>query len=252
MQNLVITDAGRELIAQMLAERTAVTFTRICTSDWDYSTEDLKSLTGMQEIRQEVPISQIVKQDSARVEVMGAVDNRQLAEGYYIRAVGLYAKGEAGEELLYAVSISEHPDYMPAFGGSTLSGVTFRLLTRVGQTDQVITDINPGVYVSVGQFQEHIAAAVQTETGVHGLRYFNGQLEVQGADGSWRCVMGESLTESVSLIQGEVNQLQARVDRLEDMMINDVTKNPYLITFESLTGIVAEGVWNAGQRRIEF
>ena len=35
MQNLVITDAGRELIAQMLAERTAVTFTRICTSDWE-------------------------------------------------------------------------------------------------------------------------------------------------------------------------------------------------------------------------
>ena len=96
MQNLVITDAGRELIAQMLAERTAVTFTRICTSDWDYSAKDLKSLTGMQEIRQEVPISQIVKQDSATVEVMGAVDNRQLAEGYYIRAVGLYAKGEAG------------------------------------------------------------------------------------------------------------------------------------------------------------
>ena len=49
-----------------------------------------------------------------------------------------------------------------------------------------------------------------------------------------------------------MQQLGARVGRLEDMMLNDITGNPYIITFESLDDLVVTGVWNQAQQRIEF
>lgn len=46
--------------------------------------------------------------------------------------------------------------------------------------------------------------------------------------------------------------LDARVALLELMYATDVSGNPFLVTFGSLEGVEAEGVWNVGQARIEF
>ena len=46
--------------------------------------------------------------------------------------------------------------------------------------------------------------------------------------------------------------LDARLSLLELMFNTDVTGNPFTVTFESLTGLVATGVWNQPQRRLEF
>lgn len=46
--------------------------------------------------------------------------------------------------------------------------------------------------------------------------------------------------------------LDARVTRLEDMILYNITQNPYMVTFESLAEVTAEGVWNESQKRIEF
>jgi hypothetical protein len=46
--------------------------------------------------------------------------------------------------------------------------------------------------------------------------------------------------------------LAGRLDRLEEMYLNDVTGNPFIVTFENLDGVEMEGTWNKGMRRIEF
>lgn len=48
-----------------------------------------------------------------------------------------------------------------------------------------------------------------------------------------------------------INALTARVTMVEDVIFNDITTNPYLIMFDDLVGIVAGGVWNESQQRIE-
>lgn len=48
-----------------------------------------------------------------------------------------------------------------------------------------------------------------------------------------------------------INALTARVTMIEDVIFNDITTNPYLIMFDDLVGIVAGGVWNESQQRIE-
>lgn len=47
-------------------------------------------------------------------------------------------------------------------------------------------------------------------------------------------------------------ELTSRVSRVEDGLFNNITGNPFLVSFDSLTGIVlAKGVWNAERQRIE-
>lgn len=53
-------------------------------------------------------------------------------------------------------------------------------------------------------------------------------------------------------IRNIADLLASRVGRIEDMMLNDVTGNPYIIDFADLEGLNVEGVWNKAQQRIEF
>ena len=46
--------------------------------------------------------------------------------------------------------------------------------------------------------------------------------------------------------------MDSRLSLLELMYNTDVNGNPFTVTFESLTGLVATGVWNATQKRLEF
>jgi phage-related tail fiber protein len=46
--------------------------------------------------------------------------------------------------------------------------------------------------------------------------------------------------------------LESRVARVEDGIFNNITGNPYLVSFDSLDGIVlTKGIWNADRQRIE-
>lgn len=45
--------------------------------------------------------------------------------------------------------------------------------------------------------------------------------------------------------------MEDRIVWLLNMLFNDITANPFNITFGSLDGITVAGVWNATQNRIE-
>lgn len=46
--------------------------------------------------------------------------------------------------------------------------------------------------------------------------------------------------------------LESRVARVEDGIFNNITGNPFLVSFDSLDGIVlTKGIWNADRKRIE-
>lgn len=50
----------------------------------------------------------------------------------------------------------------------------------------------------------------------------------------------------------KVAALESRVARVEDGLFNNITGNPYLVSFDSLDGIVlTKGVWNVERNRIE-
>lgn len=190
MQNLVITKKGKELIAKLIAGNATAEFTKVKTSDYDYGSVVLEDLTDLYQIKQSVNVSQVLRKNTSIVEVQAAINNHDIEEGYYIKAVGLYAQSSDNGEFLYAISVSQHPDYMPS-PSKTLTGVTFKLNTKVDNSEQVIIEVDPATSVNIQQLQDvittvtaHSNKTINSEQGVHGFRFFNDTLQFYNAETS--------------------------------------------------------------------
>lgn len=150
MQGFTITNAGKQLMARMIAGATTSNFTKVVASDHDYSGVDLEALTELQDIKQEVFPSDLSVEDATSIRVVAVFDNSEITQRYYLRTIGLYATESDGTETLYAVSIcDENPDSLPAFGGKTAYSLTYNMYIRVDNTDQMTLELNPLAYVTV-------------------------------------------------------------------------------------------------------
>ena len=89
MQNLVITNAGQELMTSLITKGTTASFTKITTSEHAYEKEELGNLLALENIKQEVAISKLEQKDASTIEITAAITNEELTEGYYINALGL-------------------------------------------------------------------------------------------------------------------------------------------------------------------
>ena len=186
MNDLVITAQGQQLMARMIAGTSTATFTKIQTSDHDYSGATLEDLTSLSDVKQTALVSKVERTDTTLVEVMAAIDNALIETGYYVKALGLFAKDSDNVEILYAVSIdTTNPDYMPAYGGKTVTGISYRLNTKVDVSSQVTIEVNPAATPTIEQvdaidvkINTHAALSIYSEDGVHGLRYYNDELAV--------------------------------------------------------------------------
>ena len=186
MNDLVITAAGQQLMARMIAGTSTATFTKIQTSDHDYSGATLEDLTSLSDVKQTALVSKVERTDTTLVEVMAAIDNALIETGYYVKALGLFAKDSDNVEILYAVSIdTTNPDYMPAYGGKTVTGISYRLNTKVDVSSQVTIEVNPAATPTIEEvdaidvkIDTHAALSIYSEDGVHGLRYYNDELAV--------------------------------------------------------------------------
>ncbi len=155
MQNFVITKDGMELQTKLVAGMTTALFTKISVSDYQYTNDELCSLTELVEVRHTVLVSSIERKEADQIEVIAAIGNAGLDNGYYIRALGLYAEDGEGNEVLYAVSISgDHPDYMPPCTDDALSEITYRMNIAVGSSDQVAIYVKPGAIPTVEQVED--------------------------------------------------------------------------------------------------
>lgn len=152
---LVITNQGRALIAEVLAEEQNLVFTKISASDAVYTIEQLEALKELSSIRQTGDVSKIIRTDDVTVRIETALTNTDLAEGYYIRTIGLYAQNINENEVLYAVAVETSGNcYMPAFGGTTVSGAYIQLITTVSNAEKVYLEVSDAVYATIGDIRD--------------------------------------------------------------------------------------------------
>jgi hypothetical protein len=145
-------------MSRLIEGTTTATFIKLACSAHDYSqasTDELLQLTELEDIRQTALVSKITRTDDALVDVLAALDNSGLTEGYYIRVLGLYAQDGDGTEILYGVCLAEDgaPDYMPAFGEKAVTSITYHVITKVGISANVTLEINPAAYPTMEQME---------------------------------------------------------------------------------------------------
>mgnify|MGYP001026663879 CR=1 FL=1 len=153
-KQVVITHKGQALMSKLMSGKGNANFTAIRISDTSYNDNQLEELTEIGNIKQEVPISKVTRTNDVAVQIEGAISNIDLKTGYYMRTLGLFAKDPDEGEILYAVTVASQAGYMPPYNGRTTSGAFFRLVTTIGNAENVTLQVNPSAVATIGDVQD--------------------------------------------------------------------------------------------------
>lgn len=152
---LITTEKGLTLIAKMLSGGDKIVFTRVCSSDAEYTLEELENLEELAGIKQTSSVSKVSRTSEIAVKVETVFTNTELTEGYYMRTVALYAQDGRGGEILYAAAVETSGNcYVPAFGGVTVSGAYIQLVTTVSNAENVTLEVDNSVFATIGNIAE--------------------------------------------------------------------------------------------------
>lgn len=173
--------------------------------------------------------------EDGTVIIGGVYSNQDVTTGFYFRELALYAKavypdGQEVSEVLYSYgNAGSVADYMSEYAAGQPVEREIDLIVYIGNDADVDLTIESGVYVTQEQLEEIAAVVIEDAISKH------------NAD-----------PEAHRTIRQELDNLDIRVTRLELMYGTDVTGNPFTVTFESLADVIVTGVWNSGQKRMEF
>lgn len=143
-RSAIITAAGQNLVAESLTGGKAITFSSAKTSSYAYpGGTNLAELTDIRDIVQtEQPSMAQVINDNV-VQVTARFSNENVENAYMIQTLGLYAKINDGDEVLFSVIQAITPDQMPAKNPVSPTAYIFNMQTAVQQAAQITVIVDP-------------------------------------------------------------------------------------------------------------
>lgn len=154
---LIITKSGQELLSKILLDGGKLEFTKVCISDAEIALESLETLTEIPSVKQESAVGEVTVTGSSAVKVEVSFSNMSLSEGYFMRALGLYAN-DNGRSVLYAAAVEQSGHcYMPPYNGVTVSGAALQLVTSVGNAENVSLEVDPAGTATIQRLSEEIS-----------------------------------------------------------------------------------------------
>ncbi|MFW2822526.1 hypothetical protein ACN50E_09360 [Levilactobacillus brevis] len=157
----ILTTAGKALIDKVNSGQAKISFSKIVFSSMDnsqLSDMQVKALTAI--APQEVVVSSpetTLDTNSGETRIRATGTNEKLADGVYVKTYGVFAKDDAGSEILYGVTVSPNPNYFPAYDGVTPQAVTYSYKTVIQETSNITMTNSNDVYAS----QEDLTEALQ-------------------------------------------------------------------------------------------
>ncbi len=242
---LIITDKGKELLASVATSTSKVEFTRVSTSDRAYREEEIASLTDLAGIKQTNHISSVAVQAGGKIKIEAAFENRELTEGYFIKAIGIYAKTGSNTEVLYAVAIEKTGRYsIPAYNNATVSAVYLKLFLAVENFEKITLEVSPGAFITSSEI-DRIKEGLENEHNEI-KEELNNQLTV------FKNEISASQADLNNSVNNKIDDVIGRITRLEDAIYNNLVGNSWILTFSDLDGVnLAKGNYNKAKQRLE-
>ena len=236
-----ITRRGRALIAKIMAEKMPLALTRTMVGSGTCPEGMFPGgLTDLVEPVAAASSSEPMDDgDTVHMTVEYRSDlNGGLDYGFWIREFGVYARDLEGEEvLLYYGTLGDYPQWVSAYSKTGIDTRRFPISITVGEGATVVIDYSPEAFMTAEDVAQYCTVVMIPQF----LSEAQKLIDAHNAD-----------PEAHPAIQNLNAALDSRLSLLELMYNTDVSGNPFTVTFESLTGLVATGVWNTTQKRLEF
>ena len=139
----ILTKAGRQLLAKVLAGGTQIEYTRVALGDDVPAADtDWYGLTGLVSHQLDLPArsAEIVGDGTAKIEVI--LSNSTLTKGFFAAEIGVFAK-DGDKDILYAYdNCGDKCDYVPAFGRINPVNYILDVFMVVSDCDNITITIN--------------------------------------------------------------------------------------------------------------
>lgn len=156
-QNMIITRAGLDMIAQSQAGGTLI-FTKGKLGDGQIGDQSIPDLTDLINAKMSVELSSVTAKTAGHVEVRFIVDNTDLDVGFFVREVGIFAKvNDEGVEKLYGyANAGNYTNYL-ADKTVPIDSIITKIDLVVGNASNVaFTTDKSIVYVTLEDLEEAI------------------------------------------------------------------------------------------------
>jgi hypothetical protein len=236
----VVTDAGRELIAKLVAGQ-QLNISQIMVGS-GYIPEGTRpaEMTALAEpVAAGTSNTPVYDGDSVRMMVEYRSDlNGGLDHGFWLREFGVFAYDpDKGEVMIYYGSLGDYPQYVSAKSSSGVDVRRFPVCIVIGEGLGVTVDYQCEAWMTAEDVAEYCTITMLPQF----LAAAQELIDKHNED-----------PEAHHSIQNSVTDIDARVSLLELLLNTDVTGNPFTVTFAILEGTSVTGVWNESAKRIEF
>lgn len=238
-----VTDKGRALIAKLLTGD-VLELTRVMVGTGSVPEgDDIAAVTDLY-----APVAQGTcskpgcKDGVARMTVEYRSDlNGGLNNGFWLREFGIFANDpDEGEVLIYYATLGGYPQWVSPYTEGEASGIDVRrfpISIAIGYDRGIKADFSTELWMTAedvhSYFEVTLMPIVCAEIDKH--------IAEHNAD-------KKAHPYILSLIDG----LRGRLSLIELQFNTNVAKNPFLVAFETLDAVEAEGVWNKDAARMEF
>ena len=205
-----VTKKGYNLLAESIATKKPITFTKVVVGDGDDTGLDINTMTGVVSPKMELPIGNGEKGGDGEYVIQAVLSNKTLEHSFFPKEVGLFAKCGDGEEVLYSYSNGGNNVGLMPDKNTPINAEIYNIRTKIGNATNVTFVTSDDTYVTKGELTKH-----NTDPDAHGglLQKVKTELATHNIDISSH----PAITAMIAKILGATNWQENPVATLKDI-----------------------------------
>lgn len=151
----VVTKNGLAMIAESVATRRNLIFTRVVVGDGDATGRNFNDMTSVISPKMELPVTSGVNEGNGQYLITATLSNNTLNVGFFPREVGLYAKVDGKTEMLYSYTNGgNNVGYVPD-KTTPIDSEIYKIRTVIGNAKNVTFKFVDSTFVTKGELDLH-------------------------------------------------------------------------------------------------
>ena len=153
----VVTKNGLAMIAESVATRKNLIFTRVVVGDGDAAGRNFNDMTSIISPKMELPVTSGVNEGNGQYLITATLSNNTLNVGFFPREVGLYAKVDGKTEMLYSYTNGgNNVGYVPD-KTTPIDSEIYKIRTVIGNAKNITINMSDSTFVTKGELDRYVS-----------------------------------------------------------------------------------------------
>ena len=153
----VVTKNGLAMIAESVATRKNLIFTRVVVGDGDATGRNFNDMTSVISPKMELPVTSGVNEGNGQYLITATLSNNTLNVGFFPREVGLYAKVDEKTEMLYSYTNGgNNVGYVPD-KTTPIDSEIYKIRTVIGNAKNITVNMYDSSFGTKGERDRYVS-----------------------------------------------------------------------------------------------